>query len=100
MTSAEEIGRNLKEKLCAFGYDTKLKLTAESSDKNQTCGLSDGNIISVGAGGFRRARLARMWQRAPVDQQLCSTIIFVLALKTFHSRSHSTHNTIASDSTR
>ena len=40
--------------LHAFVYDTELKLTAESSDKNQTCELPDKNIISVGAGGFCR----------------------------------------------
>ena len=57
-TNAErEIGRDLKEKLCyvAFDYDTELKLTAESSDKNQTHMLSDGNIIAVGAEHFRCA---------------------------------------------
>ena len=44
-----------KEKLwyIAFVYDTELKLTAESSDKNQTYMLSDGNIITVGAERFR-----------------------------------------------
>ena len=49
-----EVGRDVKEKLCyiAFDYDTELKLTAESSDKNQTHMLSDGNIITVGAERF------------------------------------------------
>ena len=44
-----------KEKLCyiAFVYDTELKSTAESCDKNLTCMLSDEHIITVGAERFR-----------------------------------------------
>ena len=44
-----------KTKLCyvAFVYDTELKSTAESSDKNQTYMLSDGNVGTVGAERFR-----------------------------------------------
>ena len=54
-TAEREIGRDVKEKLCyiAFDYDAELKSTAESSDKNQTYMLSDGNIITVGAERFR-----------------------------------------------
>ena len=55
-TTAEwEIGRDVKEKLCyiAFDYNTELKSTTESSDKNQTYMLSDGNISTVGAESFR-----------------------------------------------
>ena len=60
MTTAErEIGRDLKEKLChiEFECDTKLKSTAESSDKNQTHMFLDGRmiIITVGAERFRCA---------------------------------------------
>ena len=55
-TTAERgIGRDVKEKLChkSLDYDTELKATAESSDKNQTCKLPDRNIISLGAERFR-----------------------------------------------
>ena len=55
-TAQRVIGRDVKEKLCymSFDYDTELKSTAESSDKNQTYELPDRNLISVGAGRFRR----------------------------------------------
>ena len=67
-TAEREIGRDVKEKLCyiAFDYDTELKPTAESSDKNQTHMLSDGNIITVGAESFRCASVFPAmchWQR-------------------------------------
>ena len=50
--SAErEIARDISEKLCYVGvdYDTELK----STDKEKTCELPDGNIITVGAKRFR-----------------------------------------------
>ena len=55
-TNAERmIVRDVKEKPCymAFFYDTELKSTAESSDKNLTYLLSDVHIITVGAERFR-----------------------------------------------
>ena len=49
------IGRDVKEKLylMSFDYDTELKSTAESSDKNQTYELPDRNIIFLDAESFR-----------------------------------------------
>ena len=46
-----EIGRDVKVKFyfIAFDYDTELKSTAESSNKEQTHVLSNGNITTVGA---------------------------------------------------
>ena len=54
-TAEREIGRDVKEKLChiTFDFDSELKSTAESSDKNQTYMLLDGNTITVGAERFR-----------------------------------------------
>merc|ERR1712012_1039555 len=54
-----EIVRDVKEKLCyiALDYDTELKSTAESSDKEKTYELPDGNIITVGAERFRCAEV-------------------------------------------
>merc|ERR1712136_229913 len=55
-TAEREVGRDVIEKLCflSFDYDTELKSTAESSDKNQTYELPDRNIIiSLGAKRFR-----------------------------------------------
>ena len=49
--SAErEIGRNVTEKLCCIGvdYDTELKSIA-ASDKEKTCEVPDGDIITIGA---------------------------------------------------
>ena len=44
-----EIGRDAKEKLCyiALDFDTEMKEASESSDKEKTCKLPDGNIITV-----------------------------------------------------
>ena len=67
-TEEREIGRDIKEKFCyiALHYDTELKSTEESSYKNQTYMLSDGNIITVGAESFRCASIfpACHWQRS------------------------------------
>ena len=55
-TTAERmIVRDVSRNLCyiAFVYDTQLKSTAESSDKNLTYMLMDEHIITVGAERFR-----------------------------------------------
>ena len=55
ITAETGIDGDVKEKLCymSLDYDTQLKSTAESSDKNQTYELPDRNIISLGAERFR-----------------------------------------------
>ena len=49
-----EIVWDVRESLCCVGldYDTQLKSTAESCDKETTCELPEGNIKVVGAERF------------------------------------------------
>ena len=48
-TAEREIGHDVTEKLCytPLGFDTEMKEASESLDKEKTCKLPDGNIITV-----------------------------------------------------
>ena len=56
--SAErESARDVTVKLCYIGVDYDTDLTTAAIDKEKTCELPDGNIMTVGAKRFRCARV-------------------------------------------
>jgi len=54
-TAEREIVRDIKEKLSyiAFDFDIEMKAASESTDREETYKLPDGNIITVGSERFR-----------------------------------------------
>jgi len=58
-TAEREIVRDMKEKLgyIAIDFDSEMKMTSESSEKEKTYELPDGNIVTIGSERFRCAEV-------------------------------------------
>jgi len=58
-TAEREIVRDMKEKLgyIAIDFDSEMKMTSESAEKEKTYELPDGNIVTIGSERFRCAEV-------------------------------------------
>merc|ERR1712241_1445248 len=74
-TAEREIVRDVKEKLSyiALDYDTEMKAATESSDKEKTYELPDGNITTVGSERFRCPEV--LFQPSVIGKDLYANVV-------------------------